>query len=286
MKKISYMAEAAALLFAFAVFRLAGLDNASALGGWIGRNIGTRLAASRKARANLEKSFPEWSVAQYDDTVRDMWDNLGRVIAEYPHLRKISYERIEVVGEEYIKNIGQSNSCVMVGAHLANWEIISACLNGRLQIPFAAIVREPNNPYAAKILERCRGINDKGSYLPKSSAGTRALVKELQQDGRIGILIDQKYNQGIPVEFFGRPAMTSTAPAQLARKFEVPIIPVQTVRTEGPRFRMIIHPPYDPSGKDEATIMRDLNAMLEGWIKERPGQWLWLHRRWDSKALQ
>ena len=282
MKKLSYMAEAATLWFAFLIFRLIGADNASALGGWIGRTGGPRLAASRKARVNLEKSLPD---ADHDMIIRDMWDNLGRVIAEYPHLKKIIADHIEITGQEHLEKIGKDKPFILIGGHLANWELTPVSMNYRLNSPVAGIYREPNNPYAAKLLDRCRNFEDKGVYIPKSQSGTREMVNTIRKGGRLLILIDQKYNQGEPIEFFGRPAMTSTATAQLAIKYGIPILPMQIVRNKS-RFRIIIHPPLDTHGKDETTIMRDANRLLEGWVREHPAQWLWLHRRWNSKALQ
>lgn len=282
MKKLSYMLEAAALWLAFMVFRIIGADNASNLGGWIGRTVGPRLAASRKARANLEKSLPD---ADHDSILRDMWDNLGRVIAEYPHLKTIIDTRTDISGMEHLDGIAKDQPFILIGGHLANWELFPVSMNYRLHREVAGIYREPNNPYAAWLLDRCRNFDDKGVYIPKSRTGTRNMVEMLRGGGNLALLIDQKYNEGEPVEFFGRPAMTSTAPAQLALKYNAPILPMQIVRDQN-RFRVILHPLLDIAGKDETTIMREANALLEGWIREHPGQWLWLHRRWNSKALQ
>lgn len=285
MKKLSYMIEAAALWLSLLIFRLIGPENASNFGGWVGRTIGPRLAASRKARKNLENAFPDWSTHQIDKTVEEMWDNLGRVMAEYPHLKYITMNKIEIEGAEHIEALDKNLPLVTVGAHLANWELFQPTTTYRLPLPMTAVYREPNNPYAAMLLQRCRHFGDQASYVPKSASGTRALVTAIRQGGCVGILIDQKYNEGIPVDFFGRPAMTSVAPAQLARKYNAPIVPMRIVRDKT-RFRLLIEAPIDISGMDDGATMLTINRRLEGWIKEHPGQWLWLHRRWDSKALQ
>lgn len=283
--KFSYILEAIILWVAFQLFRMMGADTASAVGGWIGRTIGPRIGASRKASINLEKSFPDLSQQEHAAHIGEMWENLGRVVAEYPHLKYIANNKVDVTGRENLEALGVEKPFIMIGAHLANWEVIHATTNDFLQYPCAYIVREPNNPFAAKLLERCRNFGHKGRYLPKSSAGTRELVKTIQDGKRIGVLIDQKYNEGEPIEFLGRPAMTSTAVGQLALKYDVPILPIQIVR-ENSRFRLIIHPPLDITGMDKVAIMLTANKLIEGWIRQHPGQWLWLHRRWDSKALQ
>lgn len=286
MKNLSYMLEAAALWFAIFVFRFLGPENASNLGGWIGRTIGPRLGASRKARKHLQETFPQWSDEQFDKTISEMWDNLGRVMAEYPHLEHIIMNNLDIEGLEAFNAFEQNAPLVTIGSHLANWELLQPSISYRTAHPMAAVYREPNNPYAGKILERCRHIGKKGSYIPKSSSGTRALVSTVKQGGCVGILIDQKYNEGLPVEFFGRPAMTSTAPAQLARKYNAPIIPICVVRHNKTRFRIVIEPAMNIDGMDEAAIMLAANRIIERWIVDNPGQWLWLHRRWISQVSQ
>lgn len=292
MKKLSYMIEATALWFAFAVFRVLGAETASNFGGWVGRAVGPRLATSRKARNNLARSFPDWDGPRLDAVIRGMWDNLGRVIAEYPHLETITMNNLVIEGGEHLEAIGEQSPLIVTGGHLANWELLPTVMNYRLSRPIVGVYREPNNPYVAAILERCRNFGNRGGYVPKSSTGTRALVREIHQGGRIGILIDQKYNEGIPVEFFGRKAMTSAAAAQLSRKYNAPVLPLRVIR-EKTRFRIVLEAPVLPepalgSGGDESdeAVMLAANRRLERWIREYPEQWLWLHRRWDSKALQ
>lgn len=284
MKNFSYMLEAAALWFAIFVFRLLGPENASNLGGWIGRTLGPHLGASSKARKHLQDAFPDWTTGQLDNTITEMWDNLGRVMGEYPHLEYIVMNNLDIEGLESFNALDADAPIVALGSHLANWELLQPSISYRTSHPMSAVYREPNNPYVGKMLERCRHIGKKGSYIPKSTSGTRALVATVKQGKCVGILIDQKYNEGIPVEFFGRPAMTSTAPAQLARKYNAPIIPICVVRHQKTRFRIVIEPAMQIDGMDEAAIMLDANRLIERWIVDNPGQWLWLHRRWISKA--
>ena len=286
MKQFRYILEAVLVWIAFAVFKIMGPDAASSAGGWLGRTVGPRLGASRKARNNLKNAFPDMTDAEYDKTIHDMWDNLGRVFAEYPHLHDIIYNKIEIVGMENLNKIGARSSFLAMGSHLANWELFPFFMNYPANADSSCIYRIPNNPYVAWLLDRCRNPEEKAKYIPKSMAGTKDMVKTLQAGGRISILIDQKYNQGEAIEFFGRPAMTSTSIAQLSLKFGIPILPIQIERLSGCRFRATVHPPLDTNGLDEKAIMLSAHHLLEDWIAKRPSQWLWLHRRWDSKALQ
>lgn len=285
MERVKNLLEAFVLWLAFSFFRMMPPETASATGGWIGRTIGPRLAASRKALKNIKNAFPDLPDSDCQKIVLDMWDNLGRVIAEYPHLKEIALTRTEIINESLLDSI-RNDSSVLITGHLANWEIFAFLFNHRLDMPVSCVYREPNNPYAARLLERCRLLKETGRYIPKSKSGTRDLVETLKDGGRVGILIDQKYNQGIPVNFFGRPAMTSAAFSKLAEKFDCPILPVQTQRLNGCRFRITIHPPFKTNGRSDEDVILQAHRMLESWIRERPGLWLWLHRRWDSKVLQ
>lgn len=285
MKHFRYLLEGAILWLAFFVFGALGVEKASACGGWIGRTIGPRLGASKKAFINIQNSFPDLSEDEHRKTLRDMWDNLGRVMAEYPHLKYIIQNNVEITGEENLRPL-KDGPLMIIGGHLANWELFPFVFNYRTDVPMAVLYREPNNPYTAYLLEKVRNPEGRGTYIPKSSQGVRDMVSVLKNGKWLGQLIDQKYNRGIAAEFFGRPAMTSTAFAQLAQKFDCPILPYRAVRTNGPYFKIYLYPPIHVNGRSEEDVVRQVHTMLEDWIKERPGQWLWLHRRWDSKALK
>ncbi len=126
-----------------------------------------------------------------------------------------------------------------------------------------------------------------GELIAKGPQGARRLLSLLKDGGHLGILVDQKMNDGIAAPFFGRDAMTAPALAQFALKFQCPVVPVQAVRMDGAHFRVIHHPPLEitPTGDtraDAAAIMERVNEMLESWIREHPEQWLWVHNRWPD----
>ena len=284
MKKLRYLAEAALLYLCFALFKLIGLEKSSALGGWLGRMIGPRLAASRKALKNIELAFPEKSTQEHREILTQMWDNLGRVIAEYPHLKTMTDKNITYEGLEHITPPG--TPIILIAGHIANWEVISAGINMEMDEKINSLYRAPNNPYVRHLLERIRTQGSDVSNIPKSKSGVRDMVRVLQDGGKLGILIDQKYNQGIAVPFFGRPAMTSPAAVQLAQKFSCPLVPVSIRRMGGPHFKITVFPPLNIDNKSEYEALLAMHQFLEDRIKEHPGHWLWLHRRWDSAALK
>jgi KDO2-lipid IV(A) lauroyltransferase len=285
MKRLRYAIEAAGLQALLWIFAVLPVDTASALGGWIARTIGPRLAGSRKARRNLERSLPG---VDADQVMRGMFDNLGRVIAEYPHLAEIcdpKSGRVEMIGGERLQSYAKQNVPVLVvGAHIANWEV-PAYYARHLGVPLASVYRAPNNPWSAQILNRMRSFPQQ---FAKGAEGARGMIKHVSNGGQLGVLIDQKMNDGVAVPFFGRDAMTAPAVAQLARKYKGAIVPMRIERLEdAARFRITFYEPLpvDDTGdraRDDATTMRRANAILEDWIRERPEQWLWLHRRWPD----
>src|SRR3954463_3029623 len=142
---LGYPLEAALLYVIYGIFMVLPLDTASAFGGWIGRIIGPRLGTSRKARRNLERAMPELSAKRREEILVGMWDNLGRVMAEYPHLDEI-WKRTEMIGAEIIHDIAATKTpTLFFSAHTGNWEVglLGAARNG---LSVTAVYRRPNNP--------------------------------------------------------------------------------------------------------------------------------------------
>ncbi len=282
-------AQAVAAYALFGIARLMPLEAASGLGGWLGRTIGPRLGISRRARRNLGRAFPEKTADEIEAIVLGMWDNLGRTMLEYPHLDRLCFDgaerHVEVVHGEYVdllKDDGRAG--ILFSAHMANWEIaaIGAIRRG---LPVHLVYRAPNNPFVDRLFHRHRLGNSE--MIPKGAAGARRTLKLLGAGEHLAMLVDQKMNDGIPVPFFGRDAMTAPALAQLALKYDCPVVPAQVVRLGGARFRIIVHAPLEivrtgDRRRDVAETMGRVNALIEGWIRENPEQWLWLHNRWPD----
>lgn len=280
----------AALLFA--ALGALPLDRASALGGFLARHIGPYLGISKRARRNLARALPDLSEPEVAHIVAGMWDNLGRVAAEYPHLREIRvFEpdgRVETAGVGHIERaVAAGHSVILFSAHLANWEI-AALAAAQSGLAIRQIYRAANNPRVDRLVARLRG--EGAALIPKGRIAARGAITALREGGHLSLLADQKMNDGIPVPFFGRPAMTAPALAQLALRFDCAVLPVRVERLAGARFRLTVQPPLPlpKSGDreaDVAALMRLVNATLESWIRERPEQWLWVHRRWPDHEI-
>jgi len=273
----------------FGALGLLPLDWASALGGALARRIGPSLGISERARRNLRRAFPGFPEIEIERIVAGMWDNLGRVAAEYPHLRKIRvFEpggRVETHGLEHIdRAVAAGRRMIIFSGHIANWEI---CMLAAVQrgISVAQIYRAANNPLVDRMITRFRG--DAGELIPKGTVAARRAIAVLRRGAHLTMLADQKMNDGIAVPFFGRPAMTTSALASLALRFECDVLPARVERLAGAHFRLTVFPPLPlpRSGDhhaDVATLMARVNAILEDWVRDRPEQWFWLHRRWPD----
>ena len=291
-RRLRYAAEAAGARLLLTFLRLLPLTWASAFAGAAARLLGPRLGVSARARRNLAQTFPHLGAREIETIVGDMWENLGRVAGEMPHLDKFFLAQgpedlarpgaIEVVGGEHLRSPLFQLS---FSGHIGNWELVplSAKLLGRES---HVVYRAANNRQVNRMIDDMRKVSSVGT-VAKGGSGARAIIKLLRGGETIGVLVDQKMNDGIAVPFFGRAAMTAPALAQLALRFDLPLFPSLCERLQGPRFRVTFEDPIElkKSGDKEADIaaaMARVNARLEDWITARPAQWLWLHRRWPD----
>ena len=273
------------------LFSILPLDWASGLGGWIGQKIGPRLRATQTARRELNKVFPLFSKLEIEEIINGMWENLGRTVGEHPHLAKfnpyIENSRVEVVGGEILDQARDNGEPgIAFSAHLANWELVPLTSTKR-GLPLHLVYRRANNLFFDRLVQRGRASTE-GQYFPKGADGAKDILRALGKGQHIAMLVDQKMNDGIEVPFMGRPAMTAPALAQLALRFNCPVVPVQVERLKGAHFRVTIHPPliFSNTGNKQSNIlglMTEVNNHLENWIKQRPEQWLWVHNRWPNE---
>ena len=287
-KYISHPLQGVGAYLAYWMFALMPIDMASAFGGWLLRSIGPKVGQSKKARNNLVAAFPEKSSEEIDNIIVDMWDNLGRSIGEIPHLHKLKPggSRIEIVGiENGLASKNDDKPGLFFSGHIGNWEV-SMCIASVLEMDMMSVYRAPDNPWVDDLFMRARKTF-RGQLVKKGPDGARKLTRCLKEGGHVCMLVDQKMTDGIAVPFFGRDAMTAPALAQFAIKYDAPIVPVRVERLNGANFRMTFYPALSVAltgdrRADTLAIMTDVNSIMESWIRERPAQWLWLHRRWPK----
>lgn len=259
---------------------------ASNFGGWLGRTIGPHIKRTRMAERLMEKHLPEMSAGQRAASITEMWDNLGRIICEYPHLARGSLDTfITVEGSEHLQAAIDSGEATMIfTGHIGNWEMVpKACDIGGLRLH--VVYRPPNNPLIDTLIDRVRMRYSHGHY-GKGKEGARGTLRAAAKGESILILVDQKDNEGALLPFLGEPAMTMTSAAKLALKYRLKVIPARPIREHKHRCRMVYYPALTlPEGDDDAAMLaltRQFNDIIGTWVKERPGQWFWLHRRWPK----
>lgn len=290
-KDLQYRLEMALLKAMLALFRLPGLDAASAIGGWLGRRIGPRLGITRRARRRVARAMPDLSPAELDRIIADMWDNLGRVAFEYAHLdtfaRPDQRHRIELVGVEKLHaHADAGKGAMLLSGHFGNWELLP--LGMRLEgFEGGTIYRPANNPYVNEWMIAMRQRLIGGTQLPKGRKGARDLLRLLHEHKFIAMLIDQKMNEGIELTLFGIPSMTTAAPAALAVRSGVALFPVCIKRLQGAYFRVTVYDRIELQADAEPAteilrVSQALNDFLEDRIRERPENWFWLHNRWPN----
>ena len=285
LKKIIYLFQGILLSVLFLFLRIIPLNFSSHLLGTIAKIIGPKLSISKKAFDNIKNVMPEKNKKERIKIVQGMWENLGRVIGEYPHLKKLVIKKknskIIIKGK---KNLFLTKKkkipAIFFSAHIANWEIapMAAIINN---IPVLTIFRKPNNPFVNLLLKLSR---PNIPFAPKGIEGAKQLIRSLRKGMSIGLIVDQKMNDGIKVPFFKKPAMTAPALAQLALKVKTLIIPVQIERIKKTNFIITFHNPLkiNKNGrtKNIMEIMTEVNLLIEKWIRKNPEQWFWLHKRW------
>ena len=275
--------EAAIVFVMYFAARLLPVPAASWILGAFMRLLGPMTPWHKRARRNLIAAMPDLEKTDQDKILTAMWWNIGRVIGEYPHIAALTRkDRVEFVGRENLR--GLTSGGFLIGAHIGNWEIGPYAAITANQ-PVAAIYRPLNNPLLAGLLER-RQANYGGDIYRKGREAALGMVSALRKGQFMCLLVDQKLREGMVVPFFGRDATTSISYIKLAVRKKVPVMYMHTERLAGCRFRVTISPPISlPDVEDDASILElatEINGTLEQWIRQRPEQWFWPHRRWGK----
>lgn len=269
-------------------------DRMANLAGRLMQRIGPWLPEHRIGRANLAAAFPEKSSAEIDEILSGVWDNVGRIGAEYAHLDRLwDYDLSRqhrgrmldsAVSVERAYRLRDDNKPALIfSAHLANWEL-AAFGAVAFGLDTTVLYRRPNLGAVADALLalRARGM---GKLVPTGLDAPVKIAEALECGSHLGLLVDQYYVRGVDVVFFSRTTKANPTIARLARHFECPIHGVRVIRYPGNHYQLDlteeIAPARDADGKiDVQGTMQVITGVVEGWVREHPEQWLWLHRRW------
>ncbi len=259
------------------------------------RTLGPRLKEHGIGRANLAAAFPEKSPREIERILQGVWDNLGRVAAEFAHIDRlqifapprhetgdIAYTLETAEGFERLRQDGRP--ALIFAAHLANWEL-PALIASKFDLDATVLYRRPNIIAVSEAVIKIRK-GSMGTLVPTTLDAPFKLARILEAGGHVAMLVDQYYVNGVDVTFFGRPCKANPFIARLARHVECPIYGTRVVRLpDRHRFRAELSAPVEPRRDAEGRIdvqgtMQAITSVVEGWVREHPEQWLWVHRRW------
>lgn len=288
-KNLRYLIEAAFVKFGLWFFGTLNVKTGSSIASFLARVIGKRLSVSKLAYRNLSDALPELSTVKKKKIIDSMWDNLGRVIAEYPHIASRTAQEIveehTQIDAESIENIkaikAKKLGCILFSAHLGNWEM-GPKVFAHYGIASGIVYRPLNNPYVEKMTAKLRG----NKMIGKGTSGNREIVTAILKGESIAILADQKISNGSRIKFFNKPAATTTSIAKIALRYNIDVVPARVIRV-GRDFKFLIRiekPLVVEKNSDMQTSVDNLtlkiNEKLETWIREYPEQWFWVHDRW------
>ena len=269
------------------------LDWASAAGRRIFGLLGPRSRKNRHVLANLTTAFPEKSPDEIERLAAEVWGNFGAVAIEFALLPKLTdlarnRSRFEIVPDFRDPAFPvRTGPCIFVSAHCANWEL--AAFFARECVGAADVIYAPQaNPHLDRMLQQKRQALGCG-FIRKEN-GVRGLVRALKSGRSVGLVVDTRIDEGSLLPFFGVETHVTTTPAWLALKTGLPIVPIQVQRIRNARFRITFHPALRATRRDGETsdqaalrVTRDINTLVESWIRARPADWMCTKRRWPKK---
>ena len=276
------------LIIFYLFSKIFGIRISSYTGGILLWSYGFFSSRNTIALKNLNHVYPEKTLKEKKIIIQKMWFHFGRIIGEFPHLHKIKIKNsksIKIIGiNNLLDPLKKNKNCIYFSAHLGNWELSShPLIQSGHNINF--VYRAPNNKFIDRLLRKLR-LDYGVKLIKKGKEGAKECIKSLKNNENLGMLIDQKMNDGIPVNFFNKRAMTATAIAKFALKFQCPIVPAFCVREKGVCFRIEYLKPitykFIKKLGTEEKIMEYLNKIIESWVLSYPEQWIWVHDRWKN----
>ena len=287
MKIIKYFFQSVVIITLFFLFKIIGYRNASNLGSKIGSMFGKIIKSDKIILKNLSyiEESSDLKIDSNKIVVKDVFANYGRILSDYVYLKNFKKgslnKYVNIKGQNYLEEIKSKNKkVVFVSGHFNNFELMAMQLEN-FGIDLAAVYRPLNNIFLNFIMEKIRTKNICKNQIKKGRAGSRRLLEFFKKDYSIALMIDQRVSESEKINFFGRPAYTTTIPAQLVKKYNCEVVPVYISRKNGIYFDMQIYKPIE-FGKTDSIIdiSEQLNKVLEKMILKDPSQWIWSHDRW------
>ncbi len=287
MKQIKYFFQFIIIMVLFFLFKILGYKNASNFGSFIGKLFGRLIRSDKiiKKNLNILNEYSNFNIGNENKVVKDVFANYGRILSDYVYLEKFKNgylnKYVSISGENYLQEIKSGNKkVVFISGHFNNFELMAMFIDAS-GINLAAVYRPLNNNFLNKIMERIRSKYICKNQIKKGLAGTREILSFLKKNFSIALMIDQRVSEGKKLDFFGKPAFTTTIPAQIVKKFNCEVVPVHIERYEKIKFNLQIDKPikFDENLSIE-EITLNLNKILEKMVLKNPSQWILTHNRW------
>ncbi len=285
MKYIKYFFQFLFSIFFFIVFKIIGPKLSSYISGKIFEIIGPFFISKKVIHNNIKRALPEIDETNLKNIENSMWNNYGRIFAEYIFLKDFRYGKlaseVQIEGKEILNDIKENNKQVIfISGHLSNFELMAMFIE-KSGINLSAIYRPLNNIFLNGIMESIRKKYICKNQIKKGLAGLKKLIKLKKKNYSTALMIDQRVSEGILSPLFNEKALTTTIPAQLVKKFNIPIVPVYIERINGLKFKITINQPLSfPQNLTQQQITDNLNQILEKFILSKPENWIWSHNRW------
>ena len=285
MKYIKYFFEFLFSIFFFLFFKIIGPKLSSKISGKIFEIIGPFFRSKKVIYNNIKRALPEIDQNNLKNIENSMWNNYGRIFAEYIFLKDFRYGKlasnVQIEGQEILNDIKENNKQVIfISGHLSNFELMAMFIE-KSGINLSAIYRPLNNIFLNGIMENIRKRYICKNQIKKGLAGLKKLIKLKKKNYSTALMIDQRVSEGILSPLFNEKALTTTIPAQLVKKFNIPIVPVYIERIDGLKFKITINQPLSfPQDTSQQQITDNLNQILEKFILSKPENWIWSHNRW------
>ena len=285
MKIIKYFVEFLIVIILFFLFFLLRPKLSSYISGKLFEIVGPFFRSKKIIHKNLQRVFPDIKIKRLDKLTSLMWNNYGRIFAEYIFIKNFRFGKInsniEIDGQEILDEIKEEKKQVIfISGHLSNFELMAMHI-AKSGINLCTIYRPLNNFFLNPIMEKIRSKYICKYQIKKGIGGLKKLINLKNKNFSTALMIDQRVSEGIHAKFFNDNALTTTIPSQLIKKFNIPIVPVSIERIEGIKFKIkIMKPIFFSNIENEKVITENLNKILEKMILKRPEQWIWSHNRW------
>ena len=286
MRKFFYLIEFILIKLFFFILIIIGYKNGSNLGDFIGRLFGPIFRSKKLIENNLEQSGIV-DKKNYNKIISKIYGNYGRILAEYPFLKAFRNSKlnkfIEIDGLENLNKIKREKKrAVFISGHFNNFELMALQIE-KAGINLCAIYRPLNNVFLNKTMEEIRENFICKNQIKKGRSGTRQIIENIKKGNSVALMIDQRVREGIKINFFGKPASTTTIPAQLIKKYKCDLVPIYIERRKNNYFKMFVSEPIKiGNNKSIKEITEHLNKILEKMILKNVDQWIWTHDRWKT----